>query len=141
MDKFNLIVAGGRDFNDYETMEAKLNGLVYGMLDSKQVGEIVIVSGDALRGADPLGIHYGEENGLTIDKYPADWDNLDVPGAVIKTSRYGKSYNAIAGHMRNQVMADIAHGLIAFWDGKSRGTRDMIDRATLKGILVYVVYY
>ena len=31
--------------------------------------------------------------------------------------------------------------VIAFWDNKSRGTKDSIDKARKKGIPVFVVYY
>lgn len=36
-------------------------------------------------------------------------------------------------------MADNAEGLIAFWDGKSRGTSQMIDYAKKKGLMVHTV--
>ena len=35
-------------------------------------------------------------------------------------------------------MGDFADALIAIWDGKSRGTKNMIDYATKKGLKVYV---
>jgi hypothetical protein len=38
-------------------------------------------------------------------------------------------------------MADYADGLIAFWDGKSKGTKHMIDTATQKGLVVHIVNY
>ena len=42
---------------------------------------------------------------------------------------------------RNKLMAKSADSLIAFWDGKSRGTMQMIDYATEKGLRVEVVHY
>lgn len=41
----------------------------------------------------------------------------------------------ISGH------ASVADALIAFWDGKSRGTKNMIDTATKRGLKVAVVRY
>jgi hypothetical protein len=38
-------------------------------------------------------------------------------------------------------MADNADGLIAFWDGKSKGTKHMIDIATKGGLKVRVISY
>ena len=35
-------------------------------------------------------------------------------------------------------MADYADALIAFWDGRSSGTRDMIRRAEEKGLRVEI---
>lgn len=83
-----------------------------------------IVSGTA-RGADTLGEEYGESAGLLVHKRPADWD----------------SYGKVAGFIRNKEMAEEADGLIAFWDGKSKGTKHMIDVALDKGIEVHVFRY
>lgn len=64
-------------------------------------------------------------------KFQADWD------------RYGKS----AGYRRNAEMAKFASEegnkgvLIAFWDGESRGTKNMIDLAKRYGLKVHVVNY
>lgn len=53
-----------------------------------------------------------------------------------------RAYGKIAPLYRNQTMADYAAekdgGLIAIWDGQSRGTRDMIERAELAGLKMYV---
>ena len=73
---------------------------------------IVIVSGGA-KGADALGEKYAEENGLEIERYFADWNT------------FGKS----AGPKRNELMAQSSDYIICFWDGKSRGTKSMIDFA------------
>ena len=110
-----VIIAGGRDFNDYEKLKSVLNHL-------KQPFEIV--SGMA-KGADSLAVRYANENGLTLHKFPADWDT------------HGKG----AGFKRNAEMADFSDALIAFWDGKSRGTNHMIRTAEQKGLRVLVVKY
>ena len=47
----------------------------------------------------------------------------------------------MAGPLRNEKMARVADALIAFWDGKSRGTKNMIDLANMKGISVRIVRY
>ena len=85
---------------------------------------IVIVSGGCA-GADVLGERYAKENGYSIDRYPAEWQ------------KYGRK----AGIMRNAVMADNADALIAYWDGISRGTKNMIDEARKKGLAVRVKRY
>mgnify|MGYP003533449592 CR=1 FL=1 len=115
---FKVIVAGGRDFNDYSLLKEKLESLL------KNKNEIEIVSGKA-RGADSLGEQYANEKGYPINSHPANWDE------------YGKS----AGYIRNKEMAEYADALVAFWDGKSRGTKHMIDLAENKGLLVRVIYY
>jgi len=103
---FRIIIAGSRNFNNYELLKEKCDYY----LKNKQADEVIIVSGTA-RGADQLGERYARERGLQIESYPANW------------TKYGKR----AGYLRNQEMANVADGLIAFWDGKSRGTKHMID--------------
>jgi len=100
-----VIIAGSRDFNDYEFLCQKCDALLLNLETY-----IEIVSGTA-RGADALGEQYAIERGYPVKRFPADWDT------------YGKS----AGYRRNEQMANYADALIAFWDGKSRGTKHMID--------------
>lgn len=49
-------------------------------------------------------------------------------------------YNKRAGMIRNNEMADNADALIAIWDGKSKGTENMIKTAKAKGLKVYVKF-
>lgn len=121
MKVFYLIVAGGRDFNDYECAKAEIKRLCSGPLADYNVA---IVSGMA-RGADALGVRFAREFNLPLHEFPADWD------------RYGKR----AGYLRNEQMAEFAHGLLAFWDGHSRGTKHMIDIAKAKGLSHRTVSY
>lgn len=113
-----VIVAGGRDFNNYQLLRDKLDYYLQNLPD------IEIVSGGA-KGADALGERYAEENAYPLKIFPADWDNL------------GKR----AGFVRNSEMAEHADYLIAFWDGKSRGTKHMINIAKRVGLKVKVVIY
>lgn len=113
-----IIIAGGRNFNDYNKLKNSCNKILINQ------EEIIIVSGNA-NGADKLGERYAKENNYSIEIHPAEWD------------KYGKS----AGYRRNQTMANNADGLIAFWDGKSKGTKHMIDIATKGGLKVRVIRY
>lgn len=74
-------------------------------------------------GADEFGRRWAVANGIPVRKFPADWD------------RFGKS----AGPIRNRKMTVYADRLIAFWDGKSLGTKNMIDVATKRGLRVTVI--
>jgi len=80
-----------------------------------------VVSGGAA-GVDANGEAWAARRNIPVKVFYPDWDT------------YGKS----AGPMRNQQMASYADALIAVWDGKSRGTRDMIKRANVCGLRVYV---
>lgn len=115
-----IIIAGGRDFNNY----ALLKEYVDKFLSTYPSDSIEIVSGNA-RGADKLGERYAKEHNLPVKLFPANWD------------KYGKR----AGYLRNQEMADYANMLIAFWDRKSKSTNHMINIAKKAGLIVKVVYY
>lgn len=101
-----IVIAGSRNFNDYDFLENKINELI----KNKQIDITEIVSGKA-KGADFLGEKYASLNNISIKEFPANW-NL-----------YGKK----AGFLRNQEMGNYADVLIAFWDGNSKGTKHMID--------------
>lgn len=79
-----------------------------------------VISG-AARGADLAGERWAEANEIFCERYPADW------------TKYGKR----AGFLRNKQMAETADALIALWDGKSRGTLDMIQRMAKKLTCIY----
>lgn len=109
-----IIVAGSRDVTESEVRAALTLCPWVGFVS-------VIVSGTA-RGADTFGERWAQENNIEIIRFPADWE------------RYGRR----AGPIRNEVMANNAEGLVAVWDGKSRGTRSMINLALKHGLRVMV---
>lgn len=100
-----LIIAGSRNVNiSTDNILAVLdeNGYHFSSLE--------IVSGGAV-GPDTEAIKFAGIYNMPLHIYPAKWDTL------------GRS----AGIIRNQVMGDFADELLAFWDGKSRGTKHMIN--------------
>ena len=121
MSVFKLIIAGGREFNDYAKLSRELQNLSNNELSAV---EIELVSGMA-RGADALGLVFAHEFHVAVHKFPANWD------------KYGKR----AGFVRNEEMGRFADGLLAFWDGKSVGTKGMIDFMKSLGKSVRVISY
>lgn len=124
---FKVIIAGGRDYDDFDRLVRKIDKILSNVV--KKGMNIIVVSGCA-KGADQLGEKYAELRGYYIEKHPADWD------------KYGKS----AGYRRNAEMAksvdeNIDGGLVAFWDYKSRGTENMIDIAKRYGLSTRVIEY
>lgn len=119
-----IIVAGGRDFGDYQLTADTLDALLR-ELDTEKV---MIVSGGC-RGADALGEAYAEAHGIPVKRFPADW----------------KNYGRAAGPIRNRQMAEYASQgkgiLLAFWNGTSRGTASMISLAEKHGLDVIVIKY
>lgn len=111
--KRRVIIAGGRDYNEYETVVEAVKESGF-HID-------VVVSGGA-KGVDALGERYAGENNLQLAVFQADW----------------QTHGRAAGPIRNRKMAENADALIAIWDGKSKGTKNMIETATKKGLMVYV---
>ncbi len=116
---FRVIIAGGRDFKDYNLLTKTMDHLLSNIQD-----DIIVVCGKA-RGADTLGERYAKEYGYSVQYFPANWN------------RYGKA----AGYLRNTKMAKNADALVAFWDGASLGTRHMIETAKAHGLKVRIKPY
>jgi len=112
-----VIIAGSRGFNSIDHMSTFMKCLTI-------TSDTVVISGTA-RGADQLGEKWANLNGYSVERYPAEW------------SKYGRS----AGYKRNELMATKADTLVAFWDGKSRGTKHMIDLARKHGLTVHISHY
>jgi hypothetical protein len=113
-----VIIAGGRDFNDLNLLFKNCEEIL------KEYSEIEIVSGGA-RGADKMGEYYANKKEYQIKRFPAQWE------------KYGKS----AGYIRNKEMSEYGDLLIAFWDGSSKGTKNMIDLAESKKIPTHIIKY
>ena len=109
-----VIIAGSRDGVCRADIDAamKASGFI----------PTVVLSGTA-RGADVLGEAWAADNGIPVERYPADWD------------KYGRHR---AGIIRNAQMAEKAEALVAVWDGSSSGTRNMIQIAQSCKLKVYV---
>lgn len=107
------ILAGSRSCNDPRDMD-----------DAIQFSGFFISSVlyGCAKGADVLGWYWACNHKIPVTPYPAEWE------------RYGRS----AGFRRNAQMAANADALIALWDGKSHGTKHMIDIATTVGLKVFV---
>lgn len=132
-----VIIAGSRNYSDYKVVRTECNMLIAPGVFRAFGGEIEIVSGSCDRGVhtftrkdgtkvygvDGLGEKYAEEYGFSVKYFPADW------------GKNGKS----AGPIRNSEMAKYADALIAFPDTNSKGTIDMITKATKIGRIVFVI--
>lgn len=115
-----VIIAGGRDFADYDLLYRKMVSILKDQLPVN----VEIVSGGA-NGADKLGERWAESLAFPVKRFPADWN------------KHGKS----AGPIRNEEMAKYATHCVVFWDGKSRGSKNMIDTAAKYKLPTRVIYY
>lgn len=112
-----LLVCGGRDYADAETLFARLDEFA-----SEHPVELVI-EGEA-PGADTLAREWAVSRGIPVEKYPADW------------TTYGKA----AGPIRNRQM--LVEGkpdyVVAFPTNPSRGTWNMVSQSREAGVPVIV---
>lgn len=106
------IIAGSRTIRDPKHVDDAV----------KQSGFTIteVVCGGAL-GVDVLGYKLARKLNIPVKVFLPDWE------------KHGRA----AGIIRNRQMGDYAQALIAVWDGKSRGTKHMIDYAHEKGLQVY----
>jgi hypothetical protein len=114
--RFKLIVAGSRDI-DFQTSKDAIRRALKATLWWRRVTEIVH---GAARGVDSHADTLFREV-CPVTRFPANWE-------------LGRS----AGAKRNTQMAEFADGLIAIWDGRSRGTKHMIDVAKKNRLEVHV---
>lgn len=117
-----IIVCGGRNFNDKNLFEETLDRIIP-LYDSPE-----LISGHA-SGADMLAEEYAQKNNLRITVFKPDW----------------KKYGRAAGPIRNREMIQFAAEeqpvIIAFWNGSSRGTKNMIEQGEKAGAKIHVIAY
>lgn len=108
-------VVGSRGFDDYTNLENELNSI-------KGITEIV--SGGAI-GADSLARRFAENKQIKLTEFLPDYE------------QYGRG----APIRRNKEIVEYSDQIIAFWDGKSRGTKNTIDIAKKQGKPVTIIRF
>lgn len=113
-----VIIAGSRNISDYQYFCNFMQTLY--MAD--QITEVVC---GMASGVDIMGKRWAEEKGIPVKKMPANW------------SLYGKAADPI----RNKEMAEYADVLIILWDGKSKGSQNMLNNAKIKDLKIIQKIY
>lgn len=108
-----VIIAGTRSVEDYKLVVQSVERSGYDITE--------VVCGCAT-GIDRLGEQWAISRSVPVKEMPANW------------TLYGKR----AGPERNRRMADYADAAIIIWDGKSAGTRNMIDEMIRAGKPYYI---
>ena len=107
-----LAVVGSRTWSDRERVFAEI----------AKANPSEIVSGGAV-GPDSFAEEWARQNNIPVTVFKPDWD------------KHGKS----AGFVRNKQIIDKADYVLAFWDGKSRGTAHSISLAKKARKFLYVI--
>jgi hypothetical protein len=113
-----VAVVGSRTFIDYDILKKNLD-IIH---EKKPI--TYIVSGGA-KGADSLGEKWAKENNIESLIFIPDWD------------KFGKS----AGYKRNESIIINSDIVIAFWDGKSKGTQHSINLSKQHNKPVFIVKF
>lgn len=110
-----LIVSGTRTYKK----PAKIRPLCAEAVDlfRRSIFEEVWIGQGESGAVDLVAKRAAKDAGYKGKSFPADW-----------------SYGLKAGPIRNKKMARWGNALLAIWDGKSRGTKNMIDEARKAGI-------
>ena len=108
-----VIIAGSRGITDYAIVEQAFR--------SSKFDATLIISGTA-PGVDRLGEQVAFNYAISIAKFPANWTR----------------YKQQAGVFRNIIMSEFADALVAVWDGRSKGTKHMIELMEALGKPVFV---
>lgn len=116
----NIAIVGSRTFNNYDLLKNILTEYIKN--NKINCENIVILSGGA-RGADSLGEKFADEHYLAKKIFYPDWD------------RFGKS----AGFIRNKDIIKNSDVVLAFWDYRSKGTKNSIDLATKYDKILYII--
>lgn len=124
---FRVVVFGGRDYDDRRCL--------YHVLETVHERRTItcIVEGEA-SGADRMARQWAESRNVAVDPYPADWDNVERPGAVVRRNKHGKFYDVLAGHVRNEQMLRQGRPSLAIGFPGKTGTRDMTIRCLEYGV-------
>ncbi len=109
-----VIIAGSRQVDDYKLVVEAVKRSGYKITE--------VVCGMAT-GIDRQGEVWARANNIPVTEMPANW------------YQYGKA----AGPIRNRQMAEYADAAVIIWDGKSRGTRNMINEMIRKKKPYYIV--
>jgi len=125
-----VIIAGSRDIKDFSIIQKAI--------EQSGFDVTTVISGGA-KGVDSLGEKWAINNNIPIERYPAKWNDLNHPEAIIKTNQWGRKYNAAAGSIRNTQMAKVGDALIAIQiDGPTTGTQNMIRQAKKNKLKIHI---
>ena len=127
MEKYRIVICGGRHFNDYEQLKTTITNFL--KQRKIEIENVEIVSGHC-QGADMLGEQYAKEYGLKLTIFPADWQR----------------YKRKAGPIRNKQMIEYImqtenKAVIAFVSENSKGTKQTVLLAKRAGIFVVETHY
>jgi hypothetical protein len=114
-----IAIVGGRDFNDYNLLKSEM---IKFLTENENIE--ALVSGGA-KGADSLAERLALELSIPIQVFKPDY------------KRYGRAATVV----RNSQIVENSDVIFAFWNGKSKGTLDSINKAKKMNKKLFIVNY
>ena len=118
-ETYNIIIAVSNGFKDDTLFENKCNHFLAKKIKTHNIN---ILFRTADRKSSIINWYSYRHNLITIP-FDTEWE------------KYGEN----AGNISNEKMINCANAVIAFWDGKSKFTKNLIDMAKAKGLPTVVV--
>jgi len=125
------IIAGSRQDISFEQV-------VEAIVASGWADQITEVVSGCAGGVDTYGADWAKELSIPVKEFPAKWDVIKntKDKVKIKTNKFGKQYNVLAGFNRNEKMANYADAAIIVHNG-SPGSLDMLEKSKEKNLKVF----
>lgn len=120
--EYKVILAVSRSFDKYDLFKEKF---MYYLSEKMKTHTLIVLSG-ASKATDYLIDQLSNEIDFIQEPHEASWEKYERTEAIRKS---------------NEEMTDSANAIIAFWDGKSFGIADLIERAKNKNIMFRIVRY
>ncbi|MGB0925515.1 MAG: SLOG family protein [Minisyncoccia bacterium] len=118
-----IIIAGSRTFTDTDAFVQAFKKL-YDLPKFPIITEFIV---GGANGADTIGENFAKLTNTLYTKFLPNWDKYGSPRAA---------------HKRNWQMANAGNILVAFWDGKSKGTEHMLNcMSKYPNKPVYIFYF
>ena len=92
MKEFKVIISGPKNFSDYKFLKSKCDIILSRKLKDPDC-KVIIMSG-CTSGCDLLGEKYAKERGLSVQKFPADWNRIGKRAGLLRHKRMAKESNA-----------------------------------------------
>jgi len=115
-----LAIIGSREFKDIILVDS----VVELELIPKFRNDLTIISGGA-KGVDEYVAKLARRHGIQVIEHKPD---------------FSKGYDVAEYHKRNDKIIESADRVIAFWDGKSRGTKSVIDKCLQRKKHIQVIF-
>lgn len=118
-------IIGSRSITSYDRVQAQIRSVIYNVTDD---GEPVVVVTGGAKGVDTIAERIADEDGydkIVFRPYFQCDDTAD--------------YDPRHYHVRNRQIIQNSDGMIAVWDGESRGTASVIKRAQRMGVPIQVI--